>query len=93
MGKLRWLMIPANAAATINNITTVQSDGEFLMLYPSNAVQPLVANSNYGIPASALAVVGNATVVNTNGGFLTLWPSNADRPNCGYVEFQRGPGC
>lgn len=42
------LAIPANAAAITGNITTVQSGGGYLTLYPSNAAQPLVANSNYG---------------------------------------------
>ncbi|HNG34786.1 MAG TPA: hypothetical protein PK012_34235, partial [Blastocatellia bacterium] len=42
------LTIPANAAAITGNITTVQSGGGYLTLYPSNSQQPLVANSNYG---------------------------------------------
>ncbi|MFN0086216.1 MAG: SBBP repeat-containing protein, partial [Blastocatellia bacterium] len=42
------LTIPANAAAITGNITTVQSGGGFLTLYPSDATRPLVANSNYG---------------------------------------------
>ncbi|HMX24313.1 MAG TPA: putative Ig domain-containing protein, partial [Blastocatellia bacterium] len=41
------LTIPANALAVTGNITTVNSGGGFLTLYPSNAAQPLVANSNY----------------------------------------------
>jgi hypothetical protein len=41
------LTIPASAKAITGNITTVQSGGGFLTLYPSNAAQPLVANSNY----------------------------------------------
>ncbi|MFN0087487.1 MAG: M64 family metallopeptidase [Blastocatellia bacterium] len=40
--------IPANARAITGNITTVQSGGGFLTLYPSDATRPLVANSNYG---------------------------------------------
>jgi hypothetical protein len=40
--------IPANAKALTGNITTVQSGGGFLTLYPGDATQPLVANSNYG---------------------------------------------
>ncbi|HMV87962.1 MAG TPA: putative Ig domain-containing protein [Blastocatellia bacterium] len=42
------LTIPANAKALTGNITTVQSGGGFLTLYPGDAAQPLVANSNYG---------------------------------------------
>jgi len=41
------LLIPANAKALTGNITTVQSGGGYLTLYPSDAAQPLVANSNY----------------------------------------------
>jgi hypothetical protein len=39
--------IPANAAAITGNITTVQSGGGFLTLYPSDAERPLVSNSNF----------------------------------------------
>lgn len=41
------LTIPANARALTGNITTVQSGGGYLTLYPSDAQRPLVANSNY----------------------------------------------
>lgn len=41
------LQIPAFAQAITGNITTVQSGGGFLTLYPSDADRPLVANSNY----------------------------------------------
>jgi hypothetical protein len=46
-GVCNGLAIPANAAAITGNITTVQSGGGFLTLYPSDAARPLVANSNY----------------------------------------------
>ncbi len=39
--------IPANALAVTGNVTTVQSGGGYLTLYPSNAGQPLVANTNF----------------------------------------------
>ena len=39
--------IPATARAVTGNITTVQSGGGYLTLYPSDATQPTVANSNY----------------------------------------------
>ncbi|HNG33043.1 MAG TPA: BACON domain-containing carbohydrate-binding protein, partial [Blastocatellia bacterium] len=46
------LTIPANAQAITGNITTVNSGGGFLTLYPGiqegGAAQPLAANSNYG---------------------------------------------
>jgi hypothetical protein len=41
--------IPTNAVALTGNITTVNSAGGFLTLFPSNATQPTVANSNYGV--------------------------------------------
>jgi hypothetical protein len=46
-GVCNGLTIPVNAAAITGNITTVQSGGGYLTLYPSDAAQPLVANSNY----------------------------------------------
>jgi hypothetical protein len=39
--------IPASARAVTGHITTVQSGGGYLTLYPSDATQPTVANSNY----------------------------------------------
>ncbi|MFN0087470.1 MAG: reprolysin-like metallopeptidase [Blastocatellia bacterium] len=42
------LTIPANARAITGNVTTVQSGGGFLTLFPSDASRPNVANSNYG---------------------------------------------
>ncbi|MBS1787627.1 MAG: hypothetical protein JST85_07895 [Acidobacteria bacterium] len=41
------LTIPANAKALTGNITTVESGGGFLTLYPSDVMRPLVANSNF----------------------------------------------
>jgi photosystem II stability/assembly factor-like uncharacterized protein len=46
-GACNGLTIPANAAAITGNITTVQSGGGFLTLYPSDAERPLVSNSNF----------------------------------------------
>lgn len=40
--------IPANAAALTGNLTTVQSGGGYLTLFPSDAQQPTVASTNYG---------------------------------------------
>ncbi len=39
--------IPATALAVTGNITTVQSGGGFLTIYPSDTTRPLVANSNF----------------------------------------------
>lgn len=41
------LTIPFTALALTGNITTVQSGGGYLTLYPGDAQQPVVANSNY----------------------------------------------
>ncbi len=41
--------IPANAAALTGNVTTVNSGGGYLTLYPSGAAQPTVASTNYGV--------------------------------------------
>ncbi len=41
------LTIPANARVLTGNITTVESGGGFLTLYPSDVPRPLVANSNF----------------------------------------------
>ncbi|MFN0112306.1 MAG: beta strand repeat-containing protein [Blastocatellia bacterium] len=41
------ISIPVSAKALTGNITTVGSGGGYLTLYPSDAAQPTVANSNY----------------------------------------------
>jgi hypothetical protein len=46
-GTCEGLTIPPTATTITGNITTVQSGGGFLAIYPSDAPQPLVANSNY----------------------------------------------
>ena len=46
-GVCNGLTIPADARAVTGNITTVNSGGGYLTLYPGDAAQPLVANSNY----------------------------------------------
>ncbi len=51
--------LPANAQALTGNVTTVLRGGGFLTLYPSNATQPTVANSNY----TANEVVNNVFTV------------------------------
>ena len=59
--------IPANAVALTGNLTTVNSGGGFLTLYPSNAVQPTVASTNY----AANEIVNNVFTVGlgTDGAF------------------------
>ncbi len=56
--------IPANAQALTGNITTVQSGGGYLTLYPSGAQQPTVASTNYG----ANEVVNNVFTVGLGAG-------------------------
>ena len=41
--------IPANAQALTGNVTTVNSGGGYLTLFPSGATQPTVASTNYGV--------------------------------------------
>ncbi|MBS1792163.1 MAG: pre-peptidase C-terminal domain-containing protein [Acidobacteria bacterium] len=41
------ITIPSSARALTGNVTTVQSGGGFLTLYPSDAARPNVANTNY----------------------------------------------
>jgi len=56
--------IPANAAAITGNITTVQSGGGYLTLYPSGATQPTVASTNY----NANEVINNVFTVGLGAG-------------------------
>ena len=47
-GTCEGLTIPANAATITGNVTAVQPSGTgFLTIYPSDAPQPLVANTNF----------------------------------------------
>ena len=70
------LTIPANAKALAGNITTVQSGGGYLTLYPSDAAQPLVANSNFG----ANEILNNVFTVGlgADGAFKIFVTSNTD---------------
>ncbi|HMV48228.1 MAG TPA: BACON domain-containing protein [Blastocatellia bacterium] len=62
------LTIPLNAQAITGNITTVESGGGFLTLYPSDAAQPLVANSNFN-PNEILNNVFTVGLGNADGAF------------------------
>jgi hypothetical protein len=53
------ITIPSNALAVTGNITTVNSGGGYLTLYPSDATQPLVASTNY----TANEIVNNVFTV------------------------------
>ncbi|MDX2033321.1 MAG: zinc-dependent metalloprotease family protein [Blastocatellia bacterium] len=71
------LTIPANAAAITGNITTVQSGGGFLTLYPSDVSRPTVANSNYG----ANEILNNVFTVGlgaSDGAFKIYVTTNTD---------------
>jgi hypothetical protein len=48
-GTCNGQLIPNTARAITGNITTVNSGGGYLTLYPSDAAQPTVSNSNYGV--------------------------------------------
>ncbi len=71
------LTIPANAKAIIGNITTVQSGGGYLTLFPSDAAQPTVANSNYG-PNEILNNVFTVGLGNADGAFKIFVTSTTD---------------
>jgi hypothetical protein len=62
------LTIPDSAMAITGNITTVESGGGYLTLYPSDAAQPLVANSNYN-PNEILNNVFTVGLGNSDGAF------------------------
>ncbi len=69
--------IPANAVALTGNITTVNSGGGFLTLYPSDAAQPTVANTNY----NANEIINNVFTVglgNADGAFKIFALSTTD---------------
>ena len=70
------ISIPANAKALTGNVTTVLSGGGFLTLYPSDATQPTVANSNY----QANQVLNNVFTVGlgADGAFKIYVTSNTD---------------
>ena len=57
------LTIPSNARVLIGNITTVESGGGFLTLYPSDIPKPLAANSNY----AANQILNNVFTVGLGG--------------------------
>ena len=71
------LTIPASAKALTGNITTVQSGGGFLTLFPSDAAKPNVANSNF----AANQVLNNVFTVglgNGDGAFKIFVTTDTD---------------
>lgn len=77
LGICDGLSIPAGAAAITGNITTVQSGGGYLTLYPSDAAQPLVANSNYN-PNEILNNVFTVGLGASDGAFKIFVTTNTD---------------
>jgi len=71
------LTIPANAAAITGNITTVESGGGYLTLYPSDAQQPTVANSNY-LPNEIVNNVFTVGLGANDGAFKIFVTSDTD---------------
>ena len=69
--------IPAAAQAVVGNITTVNSGGGYLTIYPSDASQPNVANSNYS-PNEILNNVFTVKLGNADGAFKIFVTSNTD---------------
>ncbi len=76
-GTCEGLTIPANATTITGHITTVQSGGGSLTLYPSDAPQPNVTNSNY----LANEILNNAFTVGlgvNDGAFKLFVGTNTD---------------
>ncbi|HEX9003194.1 MAG TPA: hypothetical protein VGB07_25015, partial [Blastocatellia bacterium] len=71
------LIIPAGAMAITGNITSVQSGGGYLTLYPSDASQPTVANSNYA-PNEVLNNVFTVGLGDADGAFKIFVTSTTD---------------
>jgi hypothetical protein len=71
------ILIPANAKALTGNVTSVQSGGGYLTLYPSDAALPTVSNSNYG-PNEILNNVFTVGLGAGDGGFKIYVTSTTD---------------
>lgn len=69
------ITIPANAKALAGNVTTIGSGGGYLTLYPSDATQPTVANSNY-LPNEILNNVFTVGLGSVDGAFKIFVTSN-----------------
>jgi hypothetical protein len=69
--------IPANAKAVTGNITTVDSGGGYLTIYPSDVTQPNAANSNYN-PNEILNNVFTVGLGAADGAFKIFVTSNTD---------------
>ena len=69
--------IPANAMAVTGNVTTVQSAGGFLTLYPSGVTQPLTASTNFK-PNEILNNVFTVGVGDADGSFKIFASSDTD---------------
>ncbi len=76
-GTCEGLNIPANATTITGHITTVQSGGGFLTLYPSDAPQPMVTNSNY-LPNEILNNAFTVGLGASDGAFKLFVSSNTD---------------
>lgn len=92
--------IPADAKAVVGNVTTVNSGGGFLTIYPSDATKPEVANSNY-LPNEVLNNVFTVGLGNADGAFKIFATTNTDvvvdvtgyyaPPSAGGLYFHRLP--
>ena len=76
-GMCEGLTIPANATTITGNVTTVQSGGGYLTLYPSDAPQPTVANTNY-LPNEILNNAFTVGVGANDGAIKIFVTSNTD---------------
>ena len=71
------LTIPADAAALVGNVTTVQSGGGFLTLYASDIAKPNSANSNYSTN-QVLNTLFTVRVGATDGAFKIFVSTDTD---------------
>ncbi|MBP6820063.1 MAG: hypothetical protein KA368_00895 [Acidobacteria bacterium] len=76
-GTCDGLNIPANAAAVTGNVTSVNSGGGYLTIYPSDAAQPFVSNSNY-TPNQILNNVFTVGLGAADGAFKIYVVTNTD---------------
>lgn len=69
--------IPATAKAVVGNVTTVNSGGGYLTIYPSDAGQPLASNSNY-LPNEISNNVFTVGLGSADGAFKIFVNTSAD---------------
>jgi hypothetical protein len=82
--------IPATAEAITGNVTTVQSEGGYLTLYPSDVQRPTVASTNYG-PNEVVNNVFTVGLGNADGAF-NIYPLNTSEVVVDVTGYYAPPG-